>query len=165
MAKFCGLEEVKAKMKGQPLFTDGKRFYAYEVDGHNGGLGKVADDVRSLGSKYDPRFYGGPGGAGRRSAGSTTVTRPVRSRAKPGAPRAPYLVRSVVGSGLICAWGDDEDTAMMEDSEGRVMVPVWPHPEFAIRGLAIFPVDDRIAVTWAPREFAAKIRAERARTP
>ncbi|MGW3961042.1 DUF2750 domain-containing protein [Amycolatopsis sp. NPDC005003] len=115
--------------------------------------------------------------------------------AKPGASRALYLVRSVVASGLICAWGDDEDTAMMEDSEGRVVVPVWPHPEFAIRefgpvtpdekpvpadldrflevwlpgleedgyGLAVFPVDDRIAVTWTPAEFASKIRAERAK--
>ncbi|MET8999451.1 RHS repeat-associated core domain-containing protein [Amycolatopsis sp. NPDC004169] len=51
MAKFCGLQEVKAKMKGQPVFTDGKRFYTYDIDGHNGGLWKVADDVRSLGSK------------------------------------------------------------------------------------------------------------------
>ncbi len=115
--------------------------------------------------------------------------------AKPGASRALYLVRSVVASGLICAWGDDEDTAVMADSEGRVVVPVWPHPEFAIRefgpvtpdekpvpadldrflevwlpgltedgyGVAVFPVDDRIAVTWTPAQFASKVRAQRAK--
>lgn len=51
MAKFVGLKETKAKMKGQPVFTDGKRYYTYDIDGHNGGLFKVAKDVKALASK------------------------------------------------------------------------------------------------------------------
>ncbi|MCA1707032.1 MAG: toxin C-terminal domain-containing protein, partial [Actinobacteria bacterium] len=49
MAKFLGLKPQPGRSKGQPIFTDGKRFYSYDVDGHNGGLFKVANSPRNLG--------------------------------------------------------------------------------------------------------------------
>jgi hypothetical protein len=52
LARFVGLKEVKGQhMHGQPVFTNGKRFYTYDVDGHNGALFKRAGSVRDLGSK------------------------------------------------------------------------------------------------------------------
>ncbi|UJW34457.1 DUF6531 domain-containing protein [Saccharothrix sp. AJ9571] len=54
LAKFVGLKPYNKKpnvVKGQPVFTDGKRVYVYDNDGHNGGLFKKADSVADLGSK------------------------------------------------------------------------------------------------------------------
>lgn len=54
LAKFLGLKPYNQKPNkshGQPVFTDGKRVYSYDVDGHNGGLFKVAGSVKELGSK------------------------------------------------------------------------------------------------------------------
>ena len=51
MAKFVGLKPQPGRSNNQPIFTDGKRFYSYDVDGHNGGLFKVASSPRNLGSK------------------------------------------------------------------------------------------------------------------
>ncbi|WP_338596361.1 RHS repeat-associated core domain-containing protein [Saccharopolyspora sp. SCSIO 74807] len=54
LAKFVGLKPLESKPNkshGQPVFTDGKKYYSYDVDGHSGGLFKVAKSVRALGSK------------------------------------------------------------------------------------------------------------------
>jgi filamentous hemagglutinin len=46
LAKYHGFREVKGSpfnSHGQPVFTDGKKFYTPDVDGHRGGVWKVFD--------------------------------------------------------------------------------------------------------------------------
>ncbi|MFI9816049.1 DUF2750 domain-containing protein [Saccharothrix variisporea] len=116
----------------------------------------------------------------------------VAAAARGGALRLKYFLESVVASGALCMWGDDEGMSLMEDGDGDVVVPVWSHPAFAERemrssaepgegviplelgrfldvtlpsiqeqglGLAVFPVDDRIAATLTPAQFRSKIAA------
>ncbi len=51
VAKDLGFRKVNERVKGQAIFTDGKRYITRDVDGHNGGAWKVADSVKNLGSK------------------------------------------------------------------------------------------------------------------
>ena len=50
-AKRVGFRQTNFKSHGQPVFTDGKRFITPDVDGHSGGVWKVAQTVKDLGSK------------------------------------------------------------------------------------------------------------------
>ncbi|MFI6784821.1 DUF2750 domain-containing protein [Micromonospora sp. NPDC050276] len=111
-------------------------------------------------------------------------------RAKTGASRMIYSIRSFVEKQALWAWGDEEGTLFMQDAQGTNVLPVWPDPllaeiecagpsgeapvevslerflevwlpqlEVDSEGIAIFPVDDRIAVSMTTAEFRAKVFA------
>lgn len=50
-AEKLGFKRINETIKGQAIFSDGKRFITRDIDGHNGGAWKMADSVRNLGSK------------------------------------------------------------------------------------------------------------------
>lgn len=119
----------------------------------------------------------------------------VELRAKSGASRMVFFIKSIVASGMLCSWGDEEDLLFIEDADGLTVLPVWSHPTFAILeharrslnecpvevtldrfievwlpqlerdglGIAVFPVENRIAVSLTPAQFRSKIDAERRR--
>jgi hypothetical protein len=111
-------------------------------------------------------------------------------RAKPGASRMIYSIRSFAEQQVLWAWGDEEGMLFMQDAQGKTVLPVWPDrllaeiecsgspgeapvevalarflevwlPQLDIdgEGIAIFPVDDRIAVSMTTAEFRATISA------
>jgi filamentous hemagglutinin len=46
-----GFRKVSERVRGQTVFTDGKKFITRNVDGHQGGAWKVADSIRALAKK------------------------------------------------------------------------------------------------------------------
>ncbi len=50
-AENLGFKKANAKSHGQAVFTDGKRFITPDIDGHNGGVWKMAKSVKDLGRK------------------------------------------------------------------------------------------------------------------
>lgn len=50
-AKNLGFRKTNFRSHGQPVYTDGRRYITPDVDGHNGGVWKMADSVRNLGRK------------------------------------------------------------------------------------------------------------------
>lgn len=51
LAKYMGWQKTDYRSHGQAVYTDGKSFYSYDVDSHNGGVWKKADSVENLGKK------------------------------------------------------------------------------------------------------------------
>ena len=45
------IKKIKGRSHGQPIFQKGNKFITPDVDGHNGGVWKMADSVKKLGSK------------------------------------------------------------------------------------------------------------------
>jgi RHS repeat-associated protein len=50
-AEGLGFRKLNARIHGQAIFTDGRRFITRDVDGHQGGAWKMADSIEGLASK------------------------------------------------------------------------------------------------------------------
>lgn len=50
-AKKLGYTKTNFTSHGQPVFKKGNKYITPDVDGHNGGIWKMADSVKNLGSK------------------------------------------------------------------------------------------------------------------
>jgi len=50
-AEKLGFTRINETVNGQAVYQEGRRFISRDVDGHNGGVWKMADSVKSLGSK------------------------------------------------------------------------------------------------------------------
>ena len=50
-AKALGFEKTKEFSHGQPVYKKGNKYITPDVDSHNGGVWKMADSVKNLGSK------------------------------------------------------------------------------------------------------------------
>jgi hypothetical protein len=51
LAEYNGFRDTGRTLKGQKIFTDGKRFIVQDIDSHNGGTWKIANKIKDLGSK------------------------------------------------------------------------------------------------------------------
>lgn len=50
-AKKLGFSRTNYKSHGQPVYKKGNRYITPDVDGHNGGVWKMADSIKNLGSR------------------------------------------------------------------------------------------------------------------
>ncbi|MBK6727203.1 MAG: hypothetical protein IPG63_08100 [Xanthomonadales bacterium] len=50
-ARKLGFRRISETIRGQAIFTDGKRFITRDIDSHKGGAWKMADSVENLGSR------------------------------------------------------------------------------------------------------------------
>lgn len=50
-AENMGFQKIGQRSHGQPVFKSGNKYITPDVDGHNGGVWKMADSVKNLGSK------------------------------------------------------------------------------------------------------------------
>jgi hypothetical protein len=50
-ARDLGFEKTNYRSQGQPVFKKGNRYISPDIDSHNGGIWKMADSVKNLGSR------------------------------------------------------------------------------------------------------------------
>ncbi len=50
-ARKLGFNKIKETSHGQPIFKKGNKYITPDVDSHNGGVWKMADSVKNLGSR------------------------------------------------------------------------------------------------------------------
>lgn len=51
LADYLGFRSTGQRLRGQTIFRDGNRYIVQDIDAHSGGVFKMADSVRGLGSK------------------------------------------------------------------------------------------------------------------
>jgi Pretoxin HINT domain/Novel toxin 21 len=51
LAEYNGFRDTGRQLKGQKIFTDGKRYIVQDIDSHNGGTWKIANKPQDLASK------------------------------------------------------------------------------------------------------------------
>jgi hypothetical protein len=51
MANRVGYQPINQTLRGQRVFSNGKNFIVQDIDSHSGGLWKMADTIKALGSK------------------------------------------------------------------------------------------------------------------
>jgi hypothetical protein len=50
-AKNLGFSKIKEKSHGQPIYKKGNKYITPDIDGHNGGVWKMANSIKNLASK------------------------------------------------------------------------------------------------------------------